>query len=1629
MGRLRKGRARRNELETNEFNERNKMKRKIKSWWLAVVSTVCWTGAVFAADIRYVADNVDGEYSGSGYGISVSVSAPATGATIKYAESAMGPWLDELTYKDVCTDKSIYFQITAEGYTTVVDSRTVTITPKALTFDFVWLVLPTEDYVYDGTAKTPDAAYGDGDPSIITPNDFDVAYSDNVNAGTAKAIFIGKGNYTGTVEEEFEILKADNEWTTEPTIAGWTYGQAASEPSSAAKNGTATVTYGTAGNSGGLGTSRPTMPGNYVATFTVAESQNYNALSKDVPFTIEKATINYIADGSTGEYCGIGYGITVTVSTPSSGVTVKYSETDAGPWQDTPVTFKDVCTDKPIYFQIEAEGYKTVSDFRLVTIVPRSVKFSSASANKKYDGLPLISDLVTVGGEGFASGDLFEFDVTGAITDVGRTKNSFTYSPARGTLAQNYNITIDEGILEVSKRLVTLTSATASKKFDGTPLVERTVSVSGDGWAQGENASYSVSGVQTSVGSSLNDFTYTLTNGAKEENYLITIVEGKLTVTEGDIVYTAEDCNAVYDGNGHSILVNPTTPSGLVPRYSLSQNGSFTDVLPTFTNVCNDVVVWYVLEADQYEAVTNFAKVTIKKCPLESRMINAIADQRYTGLEITPKVGFADIGNRKIIPSDYTLTYSNNRDVGQGAVKVAATAQGNYSGEVIVYFNITKASYDMSKAKWSSDAGFVYDGTEKIMSVSGLPDGVTVASYLNNQKVHAGNYTASVVFNYDFANYEKPELTDKTWSIGKRSVTIKSHSASKAFDGTPLVKHGVDVISGSFVPGEGLDYTYTGSQTVVGESPNSYTYMFKRGTLESDYSITKLDGVLAVVAGGIVYTAQGYSGEYDGEGHFIDVCVSSPVGITPKYSLEKSGPYIDALPTFTNACEDVEVWYLLEADGYASITNMAKVSITPRLLTSAMVNDIADETYTGSAIIPDLSFTDEGSRKIEADDYTAIYSDNTNVGTASVKITGRRNYKGEAEVSFNIIKADYDMSRVKWDYTSAFTYDKTEKSVSVIGLPAGVTVKEIVDGKKIHAGNYTAKVTFNYDTDNYNEPKIANCEWVINKKPLSVTADSKIQVFGKAALPLTYRAPALCKGDSLSGSLIREAGSNVGKYAIKLGSLSNVDYAISFIGAIYEIIKADASDGTEPGSGIVPQGGVSKFDASFVYDGKGHTIDMSALIAAFGDVMVGASEIEYAADDGSGGDGHAGRVTLPWGETAPVYTNAGEYIVWYRVTNPNYNEFIHAAKLVITPRDIAGVTVAQIDDIEFADSAVTPTPVVTDGTPSIITTDDYSVSYLNNAKPGAATVVLTGKRNYTGTKSIAFTIKVASVKFASLKGELAWKLNMGSGCYTAQLKLTCTNGFDKGISDLKFVYQDRMKGGKISSGLWDSSTKVYRPTMTIGSTTYRYVILDASKITQENVMTLYGVVDVSQSVGVVSKTECIIELFVSDLSSPVSDIGYIMWKSNGAQCSLPISAVGGSQGMTVSSAMLKTMRMASSVPSLSSPLSTDALNTSLALGVVVDPASSPYCKLTDFTVTPNGLSGRVEVGKETRGVETQGALGTNARAVLLGAKNLPDGCAEIGSVSVDESGSFEFYLGSTEYYFFRVKIEIENVVE
>src|SRR5207249_1196205 len=71
----------------------------------------------------------------------------------------------------------------------------------------------------------------------------------------------------------------------------------------------------------------------------------------------------------------------------------------------------------------------------------------------------------------------------------------------------------------------------------------------------------------------------------------------------------------------------------------------------------------------------------------------------------------------------------------------------------------------------------------------------------------------------------------------------------------------------------------------------------------------------------------------------------------------------------------------------------------------------------------------------------------------------------------------------------------------------------------------------------------------INPAALTVAADAKSKVYGAIDPALTYHisSGALIGGDSLSGSLSRSAGENVGSYAINQGTLSaGTNYALTF---------------------------------------------------------------------------------------------------------------------------------------------------------------------------------------------------------------------------------------------------------------------------------------------------------------------------------------------------------------------------------------------------------------------------------------------------------------------------------------------------
>ena len=197
-----------------------------------------------------------------------------------------------------------------------------------------------------------------------------------------------------------------------------------------------------------------------------------------------------------------------------------------------------------------------------IEIRKRTVGLSSSYGEKIYDGTPLTVVGINEDGEGWISADRgrVKYTMTGSQTNAGKSDNTFDVEFPSGSeeyFKEHYAITISYATLNVAQRPVTLTSASGSKEYDGKPLVNDKVTVGGDGWADGEGATYDVTGSQKIVGSSENAFECIPDEGTNLGNYQITKQYGTLTVTDRaekyQITLTPNSASVTYDGTEKSV--------------------------------------------------------------------------------------------------------------------------------------------------------------------------------------------------------------------------------------------------------------------------------------------------------------------------------------------------------------------------------------------------------------------------------------------------------------------------------------------------------------------------------------------------------------------------------------------------------------------------------------------------------------------------------------------------------------------------------------------------------------------------------------------------------------------------------------------------------------------------------------------------------------------------------------------------------------------------------------------------------------------------------------------------------------------------------------------------------------------
>ena len=182
-------------------------------------------------------------------------------------------------------------------------------------------------------------------------------------------------------------------------------------------------------------------------------------------------------------------------------------------------------------------------------------------------------------------------------------------------------------VVEILKRPVYVAADSAFKYYDGMPLTEGGYTIepptATTGFVAGEGATFQMTGdsSQTQPGKTANTIdqnSVTPTDGTNLNNYEIHYTDGTLTVKDR-LATVPEGVEKIYNGEPSTIRVEvdlasgtPITSDDYTIKYSLYPDDpdSWVDDL-SFVNVGVSNKVYYVVEAEGFDPVTNYAYVTI----------------------------------------------------------------------------------------------------------------------------------------------------------------------------------------------------------------------------------------------------------------------------------------------------------------------------------------------------------------------------------------------------------------------------------------------------------------------------------------------------------------------------------------------------------------------------------------------------------------------------------------------------------------------------------------------------------------------------------------------------------------------------------------------------------------------------------------------------------------------------------------------------------------------------------------------------------------------------------------------------------------------------------------------------------
>ena len=818
------------------------------------------------------------------------------------------------------------------------------------------------------------------------------------------------------------------------------------------------------------------------------------------------------------------------------------------------------------------------------------VTITENSGSAKYDG----TEKTVTGYDAVSSNPLYtanDYSFSGDATIKGTDAGTYDMNLAPEDFKninvnfKNVRFVINDGTLVISPRTLAITSGSDSKEYDGTPLTSSEIKVTGDGFVDGEGASYTFTGSQTNNGSSKNTFDYELNANTKAKNYEITKEYGDLTVTavSTQIVITANSKTEVY--SGQAVTDSNYTYTGKLAdgdKLEVEVVGSQTD-----KGSSDNVVKSYKVTRNGVDVTNNYTfgasqKGTLTVTPRPVTLTSGGGEKEYDGTPLTnPTVTVGGSGFVAGEGATYNVTGSQT-DKGSSKnwftyTLAEGTKADNYTitqeyGELVVTKNTSVINITAKSANKTYDGQALtetrYDFTQNI-----LAEGDVLTAVVEGSQTDAGS-SANVVKSYrvmrgdvdvtDF--YTFGEIENGTLTVTERKVTLTSKSADKPYDGTPLTSPDVTVSDEGFVDGEVSDIKAIGTITDKGSVPNTITFTEGENFKASNYIIVRETGTLTITADAteVVVYISGNTGteKYDGTEKTVtgykvtsissglykesDFAFTGNATVSATDARAASYPMGLTAGNFENKNDNFSKVTFVVTDG--------SLTIDPRTVT--LTSESATKEYDGTPLTrPDVTVSGDGFVEGEVSGIKATgsityygevdndikytkeagYKDSNYIVTSEIGKLGITRSSKELKVVANSGTWEYDG---KFHADGGYTVTFGEESYTVAAgesakLSTGDTVTAIITKQVKNvadsADGNNAIVTLTIDNAaQYANVSQANGTLTITAKPLTITADSAEKVYdGQPLTKNSFTNTELAEGDKLTAT-VTGSQTNVG---------------------------------------------------------------------------------------------------------------------------------------------------------------------------------------------------------------------------------------------------------------------------------------------------------------------------------------------------------------------------------------------------------------------------------------------------------------------------------------------------------------------